>query len=68
MYFQITYFFSDCVLPARSHDVLPLLIPNFFLTLTEGEVRPGVEGSAAEAVESLGGVAARGDAEADRFL
>ena len=34
----------------------------------EGEVRPGVEGSAAEAVESLGGVAARGDAEADRFL
>ena len=33
-----------------------------------GEVRPGVEGSSAEAVKGVGGVAARGDAEADRFL
>ena len=33
-----------------------------------GEVSPGVEGSAVEAVESAGGVAARGNAEADRFL
>ena len=33
-----------------------------------GEVRPGVECSAAEAVESAGGVAAGGDAEADGFL
>ena len=33
-----------------------------------GEVRPCVECSAAEAVESAGGVAAGGDAEADRFL
>ena len=33
-----------------------------------GKVSPGVEGSAAEAVESAGGVAARGNAEADGFL
>ena len=33
-----------------------------------GEVSPCVEGSASEAVKGVGGVAARGDAEADRFL
>ena len=33
-----------------------------------GEVRPGVEGSAAEAVKRARGVAARGNAETDGFL